>query len=65
MEEVIGSRAVGQTTYDAVLAGARRRLRPVLMTACVRGFSFIPMALQGADEFLGFPLAATLLSLPT
>jgi cobalt-zinc-cadmium resistance protein CzcA len=28
----------------AVLAGARRRLRPVLMTACVASFGFIPMA---------------------
>ena len=29
---------------DAVLAGARRRLRPVLITACVASFGFIPMA---------------------
>jgi cobalt-zinc-cadmium resistance protein CzcA len=39
-------RASGQATYDAVLAGARRRLRPVLMTACVASFGFIPMALS-------------------
>jgi cobalt-zinc-cadmium resistance protein CzcA len=39
-------REAGQTTYDAVLAGARRRLRPVLMTACVASFGFIPMALS-------------------
>jgi cobalt-zinc-cadmium resistance protein CzcA len=39
-------RETGQTTYDAVLAGARRRLRPVLMTACVASFGFIPMALS-------------------
>jgi cobalt-zinc-cadmium resistance protein CzcA len=40
------ARQSGQTTYDAVLAGARRRLRPVLMTACVASFGFIPMALS-------------------
>jgi cobalt-zinc-cadmium resistance protein CzcA len=39
------ARGAGQGTYDAVLAGARRRLRPVLMTACVASFDFIPMAL--------------------
>jgi cobalt-zinc-cadmium resistance protein CzcA len=37
-------RAGGPVRY-AVLAGARRRLRPVLMTACVASFGFIPMAL--------------------
>jgi cobalt-zinc-cadmium resistance protein CzcA len=40
------AREAGQATYDAVLAGARRRLRPVLMTACVASFGFIPMALS-------------------
>ena len=40
------ARQAGQATYDAVLAGARRRLRPVLMTACVASFGFIPMALS-------------------
>jgi cobalt-zinc-cadmium resistance protein CzcA len=38
-------RAAGETTRQAVLAGARRRLRPVLMTAFVASFGFIPMAL--------------------
>jgi cobalt-zinc-cadmium resistance protein CzcA len=38
-------RAAGSTAYDAVLAGATRRLRPVLMTAAVAGFGFIPMAI--------------------
>ncbi|XWK69642.1 efflux RND transporter permease subunit [Tunturiibacter gelidiferens] len=40
------AREAGQTTYAAVLAGARRRLRPVLMTACVASFGFIPMAVS-------------------
>jgi len=34
----------GETPRYAVLAGARRRLRPVLMTACVASLGFIPMA---------------------
>jgi cobalt-zinc-cadmium resistance protein CzcA len=38
-------RQSGDTTRRAVLAGARRRLRPVLMTAFVASFGFIPMAL--------------------
>src|SRR5213075_2087819 len=37
-------RATGSRTYEAVVAGAMRRLRPVLMTAAVAGFGFIPMA---------------------
>ena len=40
----INLRRAGETPRDAVLAGARRRLRPVLMTACVASFGFIPMA---------------------
>ena len=38
-------RLAGQATREAVLKGARRRLRPVLMTACVASFGFIPMAI--------------------
>jgi heavy metal efflux system protein len=36
----------GSPFGDAVIAGARRRLRPVLMTAFVASFGFIPMALS-------------------
>jgi cobalt-zinc-cadmium resistance protein CzcA len=39
-------RLTGETPLQAVLAGSRRRLRPVLMTACVASFGFIPMALS-------------------
>jgi cobalt-zinc-cadmium resistance protein CzcA len=39
-------RQAGGPARDAVIAGARRRLRPVLMTACVASFGFIPMALS-------------------
>ena len=38
-------RAAGATVYDAVLGGALRRLRPVLMTALVASVGFIPMAI--------------------
>jgi heavy metal efflux system protein len=39
-------REAGSSFADAVIAGARRRLRPVLMTAFVASFGFIPMALS-------------------
>lgn len=35
----------GVPVHEAVLAGARRRLRPVLITAFVASFGFVPMAL--------------------
>ncbi len=35
----------GVSVREAVLAGARRRLRPVLMTACVASLGFVPMAI--------------------
>ncbi|HXH49854.1 MAG TPA: CusA/CzcA family heavy metal efflux RND transporter [Terriglobia bacterium] len=37
-------RSLGGPLRNAVLTGARRRLRPVLMTACVASLGFIPMA---------------------
>ena len=37
-------RQQGGDPRTAVLTGARRRLRPVLMTACVASFGFVPMA---------------------
>src|SRR6202011_339413 len=39
-------RRAGETPRHAVLAGSRRRLRPVLMTAFVASFGFIPMAVS-------------------
>ena len=38
-------RGAGLSLREAVLTGARRRLRPVLITAFVASFGFIPMAL--------------------
>lgn len=39
-------RAAGRSMSDAVREGARDRLRPVLMTACVASLGFIPMAVS-------------------
>ncbi|HEY7338615.1 MAG TPA: CusA/CzcA family heavy metal efflux RND transporter [Bryobacteraceae bacterium] len=39
-------RQAGAGAREAVLGGARRRLRPVLMTAFVASFGFIPMAIS-------------------
>ena len=68
------TRDTGLTTYDAVLAGARRRLRPVLMTACVASFGFIPMAFSASTGsevqrplptvVIGGLFTSTLLTLP-
>jgi cobalt-zinc-cadmium resistance protein CzcA len=41
-------RRAGLSTYAAVLEGASRRLRPVLMTACVASFGFMPMAFSAS-----------------
>jgi heavy metal efflux system protein len=66
-------RLQGEKTYDAVLNGARRRLRPVLMTACVASFGFLPMAISTstgaevqrplASVVIGGLLTSTLLTL--
>jgi heavy metal efflux system protein len=45
MSSINQLRLAGQATREAVLKGAKRRLRPVLMTACVASFGFIPMAI--------------------
>jgi len=56
------ARKSGESTYDAVLAGARRRLRPVLMTACVASFGFIPMAFStSAGSEVQRPLATVVI----
>jgi cobalt-zinc-cadmium resistance protein CzcA len=47
---------------SAVVAGASTRLRPVLMTALVASFGFIPMALsQGAGAEIQRPLATVVI----
>jgi heavy metal efflux system protein len=45
VSSINGLRALGRSTREAVLGGATRRLRPVLMTAVVASVGFIPMAI--------------------
>lgn len=51
-------RGQGHSPVEAVVQGARSRLRPVLMTAAVASFGFLPMALsRGAGAKVQKPLA--------
>jgi heavy metal efflux system protein len=66
-------RGAGESTYRAVIEGSRNRLRPVLMTACVASFGFIPMAISTstgaevqrplASVVIGGLLSSTILTL--
>jgi heavy metal efflux system protein len=66
-------RKAGLPWHGAIVGGARRRLRPVLMTAFVASFGFIPMALSTstgaeiqrplASVVIGGLLTSTLLTL--
>ena len=49
----------GQSVHDAVVNGASRRLRPILMTALATIFALLPMAvgLTGQGGFISQPLA--------
>lgn len=49
----------GQIVYDALVHGASRRLRPILMTALATIFALLPMAigLTGHGGFISQPLA--------
>ncbi|MDR1990693.1 MAG: CusA/CzcA family heavy metal efflux RND transporter [Acidobacteriaceae bacterium] len=52
----------GQSLREAVLSGAATRLRPVLMTAMVAAFGFIPMALShSAGAEIQRPLASVVI----
>lgn len=52
----------GKGAYESALEGAVERLRPVLMTAAVAGFGFLPMALaQGAGAEVQKPLATVVI----
>jgi HAE1 family hydrophobic/amphiphilic exporter-1 len=52
-------REKGETVRNAVLDGASRRLRPILMTALATIFALVPMAsgLTGHGGFISQPLA--------
>jgi len=52
----------GDAPREAVIAGALRRLRPVLTTACVASLGFIPMAVaSGAGAEVQRPLATVVI----
>ncbi len=52
----------GASSRDAALAGARERLRPVLMTALVASIGFIPVAIsQGTGAEVQRPLATVVI----
>jgi cobalt-zinc-cadmium resistance protein CzcA len=55
-------REQGQAVHNAVKEGALTRLRPVLMTALVASFGFVPMALShGAGAEVQRPLATVVI----
>jgi cobalt-zinc-cadmium resistance protein CzcA len=55
-------RAEGLPLRDAILEGAGRRLKPVLMTALVAALGFVPMALShGAGAEVQRPLASVVI----
>lgn len=55
-------RAAGRSPRDSAMEGAVERLRPVLMTASVAGFGFVPMALStGAGAEVQRPLATVVI----
>jgi HAE1 family hydrophobic/amphiphilic exporter-1 len=53
----------GMTVADAITHGARRRLRPILMTALATIFALTPMALglTGEGGFISQPLAVVVI----
>jgi len=52
-------REEGESLRDAVINGARLRLRPILMTAAATIFALVPMSLglTGGGVFISQPLA--------
>lgn len=55
-------RKEGTPCLDAVVEGARTRMRPVLMTASVAGFGFLPMAIsQGTGAEVQRPIATVVI----
>ena len=56
-------RAKGMGTYDALISGARVRLRPILMTALTTSFALLPLALAsgGSGGIIGAELATVVI----
>lgn len=52
-------RAAGQTTQDAIVASAQRRLRPILATAITTIVGLVPLSLSGGEMWR--PMANTIM----
>ncbi len=51
-------RVMGKSLHDTVVEGAKRRLRPVLMTACIAAFGLVPLLFaSGPGSEIQRPLA--------
>ena len=62
LQEMLAGTAAGLDPAAAAIAGAQRRLRPILTTALVAGLGFVPMALaQGAGAEVQRPLATVVI----
>ena len=56
-------RARGLAVYDALISGARVRLRPILMTALTTSFALLPLALvsEGSGGIISAELATVVI----
>ena len=56
-------RAKGMTVYDAMISGARVRLRPILMTALTTSFALLPLAAatEGSGGLISAELATVVI----
>ncbi len=56
-------RARGMTPYDALISGARVRLRPILMTALTTSFALLPLAVvsEGSGGIISAELATVVI----
>ena len=55
-------RARGLTVYDALISGARVRLRPILMTAITTSFALLPLAVEsGGGGIISAELATVVI----
>ncbi len=56
-------RASGMAVYDAMISGARVRLRPILMTALTTSFALLPLALatEGSGGIISAELATVVI----
>jgi cobalt-zinc-cadmium resistance protein CzcA len=63
LSAIAGRREAGESLDDAILAGARERLRPVLMTASLAALGLVPAALsRGIGSEIQRPLAVVIVA---